>query len=100
MINLDSSQLIHWVAQFFWPMVRLLALFASAPVLSEKSIPKRVKIGLAVLTTWIILPVLPPVEATLFTPAGFWLLLQQLLIGVSIGLTMQFALRRCAWRGK
>lgn len=91
MINFDSSQLIHWVAQFFWPMVRLLALFASAPVLSEKSIPKRVKVGLAVLTTWIVIPVLPPVEVTLFTPAGYWILLQQLLIGVGIGLTMQLA---------
>lgn len=91
MINLDSGQLVHWISQFFWPMVRLLALFASAPVLSEKSIPNRVKIGLAVLTTWILMPLLPPVDVTLFTAAGFWLLLQQILIGVGLGLTMQFA---------
>ncbi len=60
MVTLDSSQLVHWVAQFFWPMVRLLALFASAPLLNERSIPKRVKIGLAVVTTWILMPLLPP----------------------------------------
>ncbi|MDF7658622.1 flagellar biosynthetic protein FliR [Erwiniaceae bacterium L1_54_6] len=91
MITLDSSQLVHWVSQFFWPMVRLLALFASAPVLSEKSIPNRVKIGLALLTTWILMPLLPSVNVTLFSAAGFWLLLQQILIGVGLGLTMQFA---------
>lgn len=91
MINIDSSQLVHWIAQFFWPMARLLALFASAPLLSEKAIPRRVKIGLAILTIWMVLPLLPPVEVTLFTPAGFWILLQQLLIGVGTGLTMQLA---------
>jgi len=37
------------------------------------------------------MPLLPPVEVTLFTPAGFWMLVQQLLIGVGIGLTMQLA---------
>ncbi len=31
MITLDSSQLVHWVSQFYWPLVRLLALFATAP---------------------------------------------------------------------
>ncbi|PPS59313.1 hypothetical protein CRX72_20865 [Pantoea sp. BRM17] len=62
MVTLDSSQLIHWVAQFFWPMARLLALFASAPVLNERNIPKRVKVALAFVITWILLPLLPPVD--------------------------------------
>ncbi|AIX51515.1 flagellar biosynthetic protein FliR [Pantoea eucrina] len=91
MVTLDSSQLIHWVAQFFWPMARLLALFASAPVLNERNIPKRVKVALAFVITWILLPLLPPVDVTLFSPAGFWMLIQQLLIGAGIGLTMQLA---------
>ena len=43
-----------------------------APLLNERSIPKRVN--------WtggshyrILMPLLPPVEVTLFTPAGFWM---------------------------
>ncbi|ADD77474.1 FliR [Pantoea ananatis LMG 20103] len=91
MITLDSSQLVHWVSQFFWPLVRILALLATAPVLSEKAVSKRVKIGLAAMITWILIPNLPPVNVTLFSPAGFMLLIQQMLIGIAIGFTMQFA---------
>lgn len=91
MVTLDSGQLIHWVAQFFWPMARLLALFASAPILNERNIPKRVKIGLALVIAWILLPSLPPVDVTLFSPAGFWMLIQQILIGAGLGVTMQLA---------
>ncbi|ARF49976.1 MULTISPECIES: flagellar biosynthetic protein FliR [Pantoea] len=91
MITLDSSQLVHWISQFFWPMVRILALIATAPVLSERAISKRVKIGLAAMITWLLVPLLPPVNVTLFSPAGFMLLIQQMLIGIAIGFTMQFA---------
>ncbi|MEZ3499015.1 flagellar biosynthetic protein FliR [Pantoea sp. KPR_PJ] len=91
MVTLDSSQLVHWVSQFFWPLARMLALFATAPLLSERAISKRVKVGLAGLITWLMLPTLPAVEVTLFSPAGFWLLLQQMLIGIALGLTMQLA---------
>nr|MBA2814631.1 Flagellar biosynthetic protein FliR [Candidatus Pantoea persica] len=43
------------------------------------------------LITWLMVPMPPPVEVTRFSPAGFWLLLQQLLIGVELGFTMQLA---------
>ena len=51
MVTLDSSQLMLWVGQFFWPLVRLLALFSTAPIFSEHSVSKKVKIGLAVMIT-------------------------------------------------
>ncbi|SFN63214.1 flagellar biosynthetic protein FliR [Izhakiella capsodis] len=91
MISFDSSQLMVWLSQFFWPLARVLALFVTAPVLSEKSISKRVKIGLGVMVTWILVPNLPPTNVTIFSVTGFWLLIQQILIGVAIGFTMQFA---------
>jgi len=91
MITLDSSQLVHWVSQFFWPLVRIMALFATAPILNERSISKRVKIGLAVMITWLVMPLLPAVNVTLFSPPGFLLLIQQMLIGIALGFTMQFA---------
>lgn len=90
MIVFDSAQLLNWVSQFFWPLARILALIATAPILNERYIPKRVKIGLGVTATWLLMPSLPPAEATLFSVGGFWLLLQQILIGVALGFTMQF----------
>lgn len=91
MINIDSSQLVFWISQLFWPLARVLALIMTAPLLSEKSISKKVKIGLGVMITYVLLPSLPPTNVTLFSVGGFWLLIQQILIGVAIGFTMQFA---------
>ncbi|MBE5682891.1 flagellar biosynthetic protein FliR, partial [Pantoea agglomerans] len=91
MITLDSGQLVQWVSQFFWPLVRIMALFATAPILNERSVSKRVKIGLAVMITWLLMPLLPAVNVTLFSPEGFLLLIQQMLIGIALGFTMQFA---------
>ncbi|MBN7120172.1 flagellar biosynthetic protein FliR [Erwinia billingiae] len=91
MINIDSSQLVFWISQLFWPLARVLALIMTAPLLSEKSISKKVKIGLGVMITYVLLPSLPPTNVTLFSAGGFWLLIQQILIGVAIGFTMQFA---------
>ncbi|WP_428943392.1 flagellar biosynthetic protein FliR [Pantoea sp. FN060301] len=91
MINIDSSQLLMWVGQLFWPLARVLALIMTAPVLSEKSISRKVKIGLGLMITWTLIPSLPPTNVTLFSVGGFWLLIQQILIGAAIGFTMQFA---------
>lgn len=91
MINIDSSQLVFWISQLFWPLARVLALIMTAPLLSEKSISKKVKIGLGVMITYVLLPSLPPTNVTLFSVGGFWLLIQQILIGMAIGFTMQFA---------
>ncbi|EXU76249.1 flagellar biosynthetic protein FliR [Erwinia mallotivora] len=91
MLHFDSNQLLMWVGQLFWPLARILALIMTAPLLSEKSISRKVKVGLGLMITYVLLPSLPPVNVTLFSVSGFWLLLQQILIGVAIGFTMQFA---------
>ncbi|EOS96717.1 flagellar type III secretion system protein FliR [Erwinia tracheiphila] len=91
MLTVDSNQMLAWAGQLFWPFARIMALIMTAPLLSEKSISKKVKIGLGLMITCVLLPSLPQVNVTLFSAGGFWLLLQQILIGVAIGFTMQFA---------
>lgn len=91
MLSLDTTQLSVWVSQYFWPLIRILALISTAPVLSEKQINRKVKVGLAVLITFLIAPSLPPVNIPLVSSGALWVAGQQVLIGVAIGLTMQFA---------
>ncbi|KMK17317.1 flagellar biosynthesis protein FliR [Pluralibacter gergoviae] len=91
MIQLTSDQWLHWVSLYFWPLLRILALIATAPILSEKSVPKRVKLGLGVLIAVIVAPSLPATDVTIFSGNALWLALQQLLIGTLIGFTMQLA---------
>ncbi|TKI08289.1 flagellar biosynthetic protein FliR [Martelella alba] len=90
MLQLDTAQLALWIGQYFWPLVRILALIATAPLFSEPTIPTRIKLGVGALTTLLVAPGLPPVHTTLFSVAGFWLVMKELLIGTALGLSMQF----------
>jgi len=91
MLHLSTDQLTLWITTFFWPMIRILALFNTAPLLSERSIPQRAKIGLGLMMTFLIAPNLPPTDVPLFSSMGFWLAIQQVMIGAALGMTMQLA---------
>ena len=84
MLTFTSAQLDAWFAVYFWPFVRILALFSSAPLFYHKAIPKRLKVALAVIITLILAPTLPAA-----TGEPGYLLVQQLLVGLSIGLGLQ-----------
>ena len=45
MIGISESQLMQWLLPLLWPMIRTLALISSAPVLSMRTIPARVKVA-------------------------------------------------------
>lgn len=90
MISVTSAQLSAWLGAFIWPFFRILALVSSAPILGNPSIPIRVKIGLAVILTLVLAPILggmPAIEPG--SAIGLLILAQQIVIGVAIGLTMR-----------
>lgn len=90
MITISSAQLDAWLAMLMFPMVRVLAFISSAPIFGHKQIPRRVKIGLAMMLAIIIAPTLGPMPAvTLGSPEGLLIMVQQIIIGAAIGLTMQ-----------
>ena len=90
MISVTSMQLEAWLAAFIYPLVRILALIASAPVLGNRQIPARVKVGLAMLITFLIAPTLniqADIEAT--SGPGLFILMQQILVGLAMGFSMR-----------
>jgi flagellar biosynthetic protein FliR len=90
MISVTTAQLNAWLAAFAWPLARILALIASAPVIGNPSLPTSVKIGLALLLTVLVAPLLPPPPS--LDPAsatGLLILAQQVLIGLAMGFAMQ-----------
>lgn len=91
MLHFTSDQWVQWLGVYFWPMLRILALITTAPIFSEKSIPKRVKVGLGIIITIIVAPSLPPVDIPIFSANAVWVALQQVMIGVAVGFTMQLA---------
>ncbi|MDO8465985.1 MAG: flagellar biosynthetic protein FliR [Gallionella sp.] len=90
MISITSAQLDVWLATLIFPLTRILAMIASSPILGNKQIPARVKLGLSVLLTIIITPTIgemPPVAVG--SPQGLLIMVQQIIIGVAMGFTMR-----------
>ncbi len=90
-MQVTSEQWLSWLSLYFWPLLRVLALISTAPILSERSVPKRVKLGLAMMITFAIAPSLPANDVPVFSFFALWLAVQQILIGIALGFTMQFA---------
>jgi flagellar biosynthesis protein FliR len=90
MITFTSLQFHSWIAEFFWPFFRILALIASAPLFGAAGVPSTVKIGISLVLTIIIAPILPPMPAVFpASAAGMIILMQQLLIGLALGFAVR-----------
>jgi flagellar biosynthesis protein FliR len=90
MISFDLAQLEAWIAIFLFPFVRVLALLASAPVLGHRNIPLRVKVCLAFAVSATLGPTLGiGGTQTIASSQGLIILIQQILIGVSMGFTVR-----------
>lgn len=90
MISFSEAQILAWVTPVLWPFLRVLALFQILPVLGQRSVPMRVRIGLSFLIAVCASGVAPPVAPVpLDSPQAFVLVLQQLLIGLTLGFAVR-----------
>jgi flagellar biosynthetic protein FliR len=90
MVTFSEAQLMAWVSPLFWPFLRVLSVFASAPIFSSRSVPTRTKIGLALVIALCLQPALPAQPVVSLTgPLALGAVLQQVIIGVSIGLAVR-----------
>jgi flagellar biosynthetic protein FliR len=95
---LDDLMLL--VERFMLPFIRLGTLLMAAPFFGARTILLRVRILLALAITVVLLPVLgetPPVD--LMSGPGFLLILQQIAIGLGMGLILQFVLAAVVMAG-
>jgi flagellar biosynthetic protein FliR len=89
-ITLTEAQILAWLTPVLWPFVRALALLSAMPVFSQRAVPMRVKVGLAMfisLAAQASLPAIAPVP--LDSPAAIMLVVQQMLIGLSLGFAVR-----------
>lgn len=92
MIDVQIDQLYTWINAFLWPMFRIMGLMLSAPLLGDAAIPTRIKVGMAVVITVAVAPVLAPMpDVPTASFAGLWISFQQLLIGAALGLVVRIA---------
>lgn len=101
MISVTSAQLNAWLAAFAWPLARILALIASAPVIGNPSVPASVKIGLGLFITLLMVPLLPsPPGTDPASASGLLILAQQVLIGLAMGLAMHIVFHAAEMAGE
>lgn len=89
MLQVTSQQLELWLAAFLLPLIRLLAFITTAPIFGHMSVPARVKVGLAFVATIAIAPTLPQPVYTLASADGVQLVIEQFLIGIAMGFSLQ-----------
>ncbi len=90
MITLTSAEMNVWIAALMWPLTRILGLLAAAPLFGNSSVPVSVKVILGVMLALILAPALPAMPATdPMSLAGLLIVLQEMLIGLSMGFAMR-----------
>ncbi len=75
---------------YLWPLFRVMALVAMAPVFGAQSVPVRIRVGFSVALTLVIAPVLPPVPVVdPLSSAGLMIVIHQVLIGLAMGFSLK-----------
>lgn len=90
MISIASTQIDAWIAAFIFPLARILAFIATAPLWSSAGIPRRTRLILAIAIATAIAPGLPSMPTVQpASLAGLWVLLQQMLVGIGMGFAVK-----------
>ena len=90
MISFTSAQIDLWIGIYAWPFVRILALFMTAPIFQDASVPTTVKIAFSLIAATLIGPLLPVAQhVPLSAPNAMLVLAQQILIGAAVGFSMR-----------
>ncbi len=90
MPTFTEAQIMAVVSPVFWPFLRVLAVFSSAPIFSARSVPMRTRVALAFLMAVCAQAGLPPQEVIALTDSrAFGVAAQQVVVGVAIGLAVR-----------
>lgn len=86
MIQVGEAQLLGWLSAFLLPFFRILGLFSSAPILSQRAVSLRSRIALSLALAVLAAPLVPAVPAADLGAASGWLAVaSEALIGFAIG---------------
>ncbi len=89
-MQIDLTQIEHAVALFLWPLFRIASMLMAMPIIGTRLVPMRVRLGLALALTVVLVPVLPPMPAVTdgLAPATWIEIGKQVLIGSLLGFTL------------
>lgn len=101
MISFTEAQILAWVTPVLWPFLRVLAMLQALPVLGQRMVPARVKVALAFFIAYCAQAVLPPPpEVPLDSALAVLLVIQQVLIGLSLGFAVRVVFAAVEFAGE
>lgn len=90
MFSFSDTELMALLQQWLWPFIRVGGLLLAAPIVGTKTVPVRIRAALALLLSVVLAPALPPVAIVdPLSAAGVSTALQQLAIGIAMGLVLR-----------
>jgi len=90
MPELSVAEIGAWVGRYLWPLFRISAFFMALPVIGTRLVPVRVRLGLSIVVTLVVAPLLPAVPQLDPLSINAWLLTaQQVLVGVALAFVLQ-----------
>ena len=101
MLTFTEADVLAWVTPILWPFLRVLALFGALPVIAQRGVPMRLRIGLAFLIAVCAqasIPAIAPIA--LDSAAGVTAVLQQVLVGVSLGFSVRIVFAAIEFAGE
>ncbi|QHJ13609.1 hypothetical protein FX988_03875 [Paraglaciecola mesophila] len=85
-MEFSADVITQFMGDMLLPFMRISGMLATMVGLSAKTVPTTVRALLTLFITLIILPVIPPVQVDeVFSVGTFLLVIQQLIIGISLG---------------
>ncbi|MEO7337263.1 MAG: flagellar biosynthetic protein FliR [Caldimonas sp.] len=90
MLTFTEAQVLAWITPLLWPFLRVLALFGALPVFAQRGVPVRTRVALAFVIAFCAQATLPPMPVVaLDSAAGMLMVVQQLVIGISLGFSVR-----------
>jgi flagellar biosynthesis protein FliR len=98
---LNAADVSAWVARLWWPALRVAGFVLAAPIASETTIPRLIKIILSVSLAFLMAPLVQiPAALSIFSGAGLLAAAQEVLIGVAVGMVVQLAFEALTFAGQ
>lgn len=100
-MTFSEDQIMTMAGSYFWPLLRVSAVFVAIPVFSGRFVPNRVRVGLALAITFFTTPLLSEVpNIDVWSHEGLVTGLQQLLIGLIMGFILQLVFSAVIFAGQ
>jgi flagellar biosynthetic protein FliR len=97
----NAADVSTLLARLWWPVLRIGGFVLTAPIASETTIPGLIKLVFTVGLAFVLAPLAPvPAELSIFSGAGAVTAVQELLIGIAIGMVVQLIFDALTFAGQ